>query len=149
MLAEGQRRRRRTHGRRGVGHRAHDAHGRMQTPLDRGDGHPRCDADDQLLARDAGGDAAQDLIEDLRLDAEDDHVRVPGDVPVLAAADAVCPDELLHALRAAGTDEDLLGPGGLRVQQTLEQGLSHVAGADEPERLVRDHSTEVAQTVIR
>ena len=121
----------------------------MQTPLDGGDGHPRRDADDQLLPRDVGGDAAQDLIEDLRLDAEDDHVCVSGDVPVFAAADAVRPDQLLYALRAAGTDEDLLGPGGLRVQQALEQGLPHVAGADEAERLVRHHGYRSNTTFIQ
>src|SRR5207245_11181083 len=77
----------------------------------------------------------------LRLDAEDDHVGFPRDVRILAAADAVRLDQLPHALRPAGAHEDLLGPSGLRVQEALEQRLSHVAGADEPEHLVRDHDT--------
>ena len=149
VLPEGERGRGGAHCRGRVGHGAHDAHRRMQPPFDGLDGHASGHADDQLVARDVGGDPAQDLIEDLRLDAEHDDVALARDFGIGAAAHSVGCHQLLHALGPARADEDLPGLCRLRVQQALEQRLAHVAGADEPELLVRDHATRSSTTLSR
>src|SRR5205823_13794953 len=76
---------------------------------------------------------------DLRLDREDDHVAVARDFGIGAPAYAVGLDQLADPLRPPRADENLLWFRGLGIEQTLEQRLAHVPGADEPELFVGDH----------
>jgi hypothetical protein len=88
----------------------------------------------------ARGDLGEELVHHLRLHREDDDGRLDGRAPVVGrGADAVALLELGETFLAAVGEEDLARRGDPGAQQSLHEGLGHVAGAEEGDGLSKWH----------
>ena len=85
----------------------------------------------QLPVAQRAAQLASHADEHLRLDGENDHVRVrDGGAVVLDRADAVARDELVAPIGARMARDDLLGCDLVATKQPGDHGLGHDAGAN-------------------
>ena len=122
-----------------VRHDADQACGLGEMRAQRAGRDARGERDDELRPVDGGRDLAQHRRHDLRLDREDDHVRLGDEGGIVRErADAVLPRHLIEAIRARVGGADRCRGDQSRLGQALDHGLAHIAGSEEADPLALD-----------
>jgi hypothetical protein len=119
-------------GRRRVRHGAQHRHAVGQVLLDLRSWHRGGDREDGLLGRDHRRHLAEQDVEVLRLDGDDDEAGARGSLAVRERRlDGVLVGQLLDALRAPAGDDDLVRRAPARAEEAGEERLADLASAED------------------
>ena len=117
-----------------VRHRADDARARGEARFDRGDGDAGGDRDHDRPLFHLAPDRGEDLVDDLRLHREDEHVHLADErVVVGRRPDAVRRLELLQPLGLDVARDDPRRGDRAGVEEPFDERAGHVARAEESE----------------